>query len=66
MEAIIQDLTIGFTGLTWKMIVMWLIGLTLMYLAVVKDYEPLLLMPIGFGAILANIPFLLLLVRQDR
>lgn len=57
MEAIIQDLTIGFTGLTWKMIVMWLIGLTLMYLAVVKDYEPLLLMPIGFGAILANIPF---------
>lgn len=57
MEAIIQDLTVGFTGLTWKMLVMWLIGLTLMYLAVKKDYEPLLLMPIGFGAILANIPF---------
>ena len=56
MEAIIQDLTIGFTGLTWKMLIMWLIGLTLMYLAVAKDYEPLLLMPIGFGALLANIP----------
>jgi len=57
MDAVFQDLTIGFTGLTWKMIVMWIIGLTLMYLAVKKDYEPLLLMPIGFGAILANIPF---------
>jgi oxaloacetate decarboxylase beta subunit len=36
---------------------MWIIGLTLMYLGVAKDYEPLLLMPIGFGAILCNIPF---------
>lgn len=57
MDAIINDLTIGITGLTWKMVVMWLIGLTLMYLAVAKEYEPLLLMPIGFGAILCNIPF---------
>jgi oxaloacetate decarboxylase beta subunit len=36
---------------------MWIIGLALIYLAVKKDYEPLLLMPIGFGAILANIPY---------
>lgn len=57
MESIIQDLTIGITGLTWKMVVMWIIGFVLMYLAVVKDYEPLLLMPIGFGAVLCNIPF---------
>lgn len=57
MEAILKDLTIGITGLTWQMVVMWAIGLTLMYLAVVKDYEPLLLMPMGFGAILTNIPF---------
>lgn len=57
MESILQDLTIGIAGLTWKMVVMWLIGFALMYLAVVKDYEPLLLMPIGFGAILCNIPF---------
>jgi oxaloacetate decarboxylase beta subunit len=57
MESILQDLTIGITGLTWKMVVMWVIGIELMYLAVVKDYEPLLLMPIGFGAILCNIPF---------
>jgi carboxybiotin decarboxylase len=57
MDSIFQDLTMGFTGLTWKMVVMWGIGLTLMYLAVAKDYEPLLLMPIGFGAILCNIPY---------
>lgn len=57
MESVLTDLTIGITGLTYKHIIMWLIGLILMYLAVVKDYEPLLLMPIGFGAILANIPF---------
>lgn len=57
MDAIFQDLLIGITGLTWKMVVMWGIGLILMYLAVSKDYEPLLLMPIGFGAILCNIPF---------
>lgn len=57
MEAIIRDLSIGITGLTWQMVVMWIIGLTLIYLAIAKDYEPLLLMPIGFGAILSNIPF---------
>ena len=32
------------------------VGLILVYLAVVKEYEPLLLLPIGFGTILANIP----------
>lgn len=57
MESIFRDLTMGITGLTWQMVVMWAIGLVLMYLAVFKDYEPLLLMPIGFGAILSNIPF---------
>lgn len=57
MSETLQDLLMGVSGLTWKQIVMWLIGFTLMYLAIKKDYEPLLLMPIGFGAILANIPF---------
>ena len=44
----------------WPLIgslVMMGIGLILVYLAIVKEYEPLLLLPIGFGAILANIPF---------
>lgn len=57
MEALIQDLLLGICGLTFKHVIMWIIGLALIYLALAKDYEPLLLLPIGFGAILANIPF---------
>lgn len=57
METVFQDLLVGITGLTIKHVIMWIIGLGLIYLAVAKDYEPLLLMPIGFGALLANIPF---------
>lgn len=62
MEALLQqypwldELLMGFLGLTWKHIVMWGIGALLIYLAVEKDYEPALLLPIGFGAVLANIP----------
>ena len=37
-------------------IIMWLIGLTLIYLAITRQYEPLLLLPIGFGILLANLP----------
>ncbi len=46
----------GFTHLTWQAIVMIIIGGILLYLGVAKDYEPLLLVPIGFGCILANLP----------
>ncbi len=46
----------GFLYLTPGMVVMWLIGLTLIYLAISKQYEPLLLLPIGFGILLANMP----------
>ncbi|MBQ7347033.1 MAG: sodium ion-translocating decarboxylase subunit beta [Clostridia bacterium] len=41
----------------WKMIVMWIIGGILIYLAIKKDMEPTLLLPMGFGAILVNLPF---------
>ncbi len=44
------------TELDWKMCVMWLIGGILIYLAIKKDMEPTLLLPIGFGAILVNLP----------
>ncbi|MGI6605586.1 MAG: sodium ion-translocating decarboxylase subunit beta [Peptococcia bacterium] len=54
---ILSSLTIGLTALSLKHVAMWLIGAVLIYLAIKKDYEPLLLLPIGFGAILANIPF---------
>ncbi len=42
--------------LTWKMVLMMGVGGVLVYLAIAKDYEPLLLLPIGFGAILTNLP----------
>ena len=40
----------------WKMLVMWLLGGLLIYLAIKKEMEPTLLLPIGFGAILMNFP----------
>jgi len=42
--------------LEWENLVMIGVGLLLIYLAITKDYEPVLLLPIGFGAILANLP----------
>ncbi len=42
--------------LTWQQAVMWVIGGVLIYLAIKKDMEPTLLLPIGFGAILVNLP----------
>ncbi len=41
----------------WQQIVMWLIGGVLIYLAIKKQMEPTLLLPIGFGAIMVNLPF---------
>ncbi len=40
----------------WKVLVMWVIGGLLIYLAIKKDMEPTLLLPMGFGAILVNLP----------
>lgn len=46
----------GFANFIWQQIVMILIGCILLYLAIVKKYEPLLLVPIAFGMILTNLP----------
>lgn len=46
----------GLLSITWQQIVMYAVGLILIYLAIEKDYEPSLLLPMGFGAILVNIP----------
>ena len=43
-------------NLTWQQVVMWAIGGLLIWLAVKKDFEPTLLLPMGFGAILVNLP----------
>lgn len=47
----------GVEAFTWQQGFMWLIGGILIYFAIKKDFEPALLLPIGFGAILVNIPF---------
>lgn len=47
----------GFASLYWQQFVMYGIGALLIYLAIAKKYEPMLLLPIGFGAILVNLPF---------
>ncbi len=46
----------GFTDVTWQNGVMMVIGLILIILAITKEYEPMLLLPIGFGCILVNLP----------
>lgn len=46
----------GFGYVDWRMLVMWAVVAVLLYLAVYKKFEPLLLVPIAFGAILANLP----------
>lgn len=47
----------GLLAMTWQQVVMYAIGGLLIYLAIAKDYEPALLLPMGFGAILVNLPF---------
>ena len=46
----------GINNVTWQSLTMIAIGLLLIWLAIKKEYEPLLLLPIGSGAILANLP----------
>lgn len=56
MENLWQYFTLGITSIGWKQILMYGIGILLIYLAIAKKYEPMLLLPIGFGAILVNLP----------
>jgi len=52
-----MDFLLGSVALlTWKHLVMYAIGITLIFLAIHKEYEPALLLPMGFGAILVNLP----------
>ena len=58
MNDIFSNLTemTGFSTMGWETILMWLIAFLLLYLGIKKQYEPLLLVPIGFGVLLANLP----------
>lgn len=61
MESLINAIFGSFLSMTpvdvIKMVIMWAIGGTLVYLAIKKEMEPSLLLPMGFGAILVNLPF---------
>ncbi len=52
MEALYSNIM----NLTWQQVVMWILGGILIFLAIKKEMEPSLLLPIGFGAILVNLP----------
>jgi sodium ion-translocating decarboxylase beta subunit len=52
---LIEQITRGFTSFTWGNGLMIAVGVVLIALAVIKEYEPVLLLPIGFGCILANL-----------
>lgn len=60
-----SELMPAIAGMTWKHLVMIGVGFTLIYLAIKKQYEPTLLLPMGFGAILANIPYSAVLTQED-
>jgi carboxybiotin decarboxylase len=49
-------MTTGFPYLQWQMVVMWGVVALLLYLAIVKEFEPLLLVPISLGALISNLP----------
>ena len=51
----VLDVT-GFAQVDWGTVLMWIIAGVLLYMGIFKQYEPLLLIPIGFGVLLANLP----------
>ena len=55
----------GLFHLNYKVFIMWGIGIFFVYLAVAKKYEPLLLLPIGFGIFLVNFPLTPLMGFDD-
>lgn len=60
-----EQLMPAVAGMTWQDLVMIAIGLILIYLAIAKNYEPTLLLPMGFGAILVNIPLSSAITQLD-
>lgn len=56
----------GFAALTWQQLIMIGIACVLLYLAIVKKFEPLLLLPIAFGVLLANLPLAGLMSAPEK
>ena len=57
MQSFLDTFVNTFDAITWHLPVMWLIGGVLIFLAIKYEMEPTLLLPLGFGAILVNLPF---------
>ncbi len=57
--------TTGIFNFQWNIVIMWGIGSLFMYLAIAKKYEPLLLLPIGFGIFIVNFPLVPLMGHSD-
>jgi oxaloacetate decarboxylase beta subunit len=57
--------TTGFFNFEWKLVVMWAVGSLFIYLAIAKKFEPLLLLPIGFGIFIVNFPLVPLMGHAD-
>ena len=59
LKELVESFTVlfNFADGGWKYIVMWAIGGLLIFLAIKKDMEPTLLLPLGFGTIMVNLPF---------
>ena len=56
MKKTMEFLWEGLLSITWQQAVMYVVGAVLIWLAIKKEYEPTLLLPMGFGAILVNLP----------
>ena len=57
--------TTGLFNFQWNLIIMWGVGSLFIYLAIAKQYEPLLLLPIGFGIFIVNFPLVPLMGYSD-
>jgi len=55
LTELLTELGKGFANFSWQNAVMIAVALVLIYLAIAKEYEPVLLLPIGFGCLLANL-----------
>lgn len=58
--------TTGVFNFQWNIIIMWIVGAFFIYLAIAKKYEPLLLLPIGFGIFIVNFPLVPLMGFTDE
>ena len=66
MERILDYFSSGIGAMSWQNFAMIAVGALLIFLAVYKKYEPMLLLPIGFGAILVNLPLAIVLGTAEH